>query len=55
MKVPCYECGSIVVVVMENGKLYYSAHYIPGGVDSRGFCLNTKEVTTDLFRVREVK
>jgi hypothetical protein len=53
--VVCCECGSKVHPVKgKDNKLYYSRHYIPGGVDSRGFCPNVSEVP-DKFLESEIK
>lgn len=50
IRVLCLECGSMVVpVIGDDGKIYYSAHYIPGGVDSAGFCLNIAKVPDQIL------
>ncbi len=48
-RVLCLACGAMVCPVIENGRIFYSAHYIPGGVDSDGFCPNVSEVPNQII------
>ena len=48
-RVICLECGSMVVpIVGEDGEIYYSPHYVPGGADSKGFCSNISKVPSQM-------
>lgn len=48
-RVPCLECGSMVVPIVEQDEIIYSPHYVPGGVDSTGFCPNMSRVPSQIL------